>query len=133
VADWGSVAAPGRIVPRACHSYLEGRLTNPRPTRHCQSGLSCVGSVTSASAPSRPRPPLRIRTGGGALQLGSRPTFGAVISAPAPAVTCDNGIELYISLFAARFGSENDATFHYDRGILVSGASCGAAPLPPVD
>ena len=82
----------------------------------------------SIAAPAR----VRIWSAASAIALDGRPVLGAVLTAPVAAVSAANGLELYGSLLAASFSTDNDALFHYDQAILSSGVGCGGTPLPPV-
>ena len=60
------------------------------------------------------------------------PKIGAVIHAPAAAVTASQGLELYGSLLAGSFEFDDDTLLHFDHAILSGGLPCGEPAAPPV-
>lgn len=96
-----------------------GRLTT--------SGASTIGTI---AAPAR----FRIWIAGSASAVfDGGPTLGAVIHAPAAAVSASQGVVLYGSLLADSFSFGADTELHYDRAILSAGVACGepaAVPIP---
>jgi hypothetical protein len=102
---------------------IGGRLTTAAASK---GGAPTIGTI---AAPAR----FRIWIAGtDSVVLDGGPTIGAVIHAPAAAVTAPAGLTLYGSLLAASFGFDDASQIHFDRAIFSSGVSCTGSVAVPV-
>lgn len=89
-------------------------------------GASTIGTLTASAR-------FRIWIAGAvSVVLDGAPKIGAVIHAPAAAITASQGLELYGSLLAGSFEFDDDTLLHFDHAILSGGLPCGEPAAVPV-
>jgi hypothetical protein len=92
--------------------------------------FSMTGRVFgSPSSPAR----TRLWVGSTSVQLPDQIQFGAAVYAPSAALSAGAGLTFAGSLFVGTLTVAGDVRIAYDTRVVEGGATCGAAPPPPVE